>query len=123
MPQYSIHLLEGRKDWPMIVTSVECPPPQQGGCGAAKGEFCKQLSTSLGTLGQQSQRPDFHAARKYAAAKFLEENPMPTPQSVAPESDKIMREEPQLEEPYNPPAPAKAKRTRKPKPVSTPTSE
>jgi len=126
MPQYHIHILESRIDWPVIVTSVECPT-----CQAGKGKFCKQVATPLGGLGQQSQRSDFHAARKYAAAKFLEENPMPSTQVsstsvISPDPFKEILEgrvPEHIKEMRTPPEKGKRKsRTRKVE-ETTPTSE
>ena len=50
--------LEKRKDWPLIVTSVECPR-----CRAAVAETCHHLEH------RHIPRLDFHAERKHAAAE------------------------------------------------------
>lgn len=73
--QYNISALEKRRDWMLILMSQPCP---EQGCGAIAGENCWQVSSALGGFGQRSQRQDFHASRKYAAAQYLEEHPLTT---------------------------------------------
>lgn len=102
--QYNISLLEKRRDWTLIVMSQPCPEP---GCGAQAGEHCQQVASSLRGLGQRSQRQDFHASRKYAAAQYLEENPL---REIPEKESKELRE-----------VEAEPKRTRKRKAI--PTSE
>ena len=69
---YNISALEGQnggRDWPLIVTAVECPT-----CGAGKGEMCWSIGTRHGPtptnalVNTGGQRIDWHAKRKEAAA-------------------------------------------------------
>jgi hypothetical protein len=63
---YDIVTLETQnhgKDWPLIVTAVECPT-----CGAPVGEMCHAIAAENPLLNSGTQRIDWHAARKQNAA-------------------------------------------------------
>jgi hypothetical protein len=69
---YNISALEGQnggRDWPLIVTAVECPT-----CGAPPGEMCRTMGSTEGPtatspfVNRGTARIDWHAERKQVAA-------------------------------------------------------